>query len=151
MGRDAENDDLKEARGTLRADRRAKTVDFTPMKVMVKTPKGLLTTGARREWTRVVKSLNESGLLAEADKSLLIAYCNEIDNYRRWGREIAEARELKLPVPHRQSDCTQALKNAMKLAEMFGLTPSARGKIKAPKKKQTEDPTALEFSKLLSA
>lgn len=149
MGNHAEDEDLKAARGTVRADRQAKTVVLSPMVDMVKTPKGLLTTRARREWTRVVRALKEGGIAAEADKSLLIAYCNEMANYQRMIQEIAECADLKLPIRRGlQSECTQALKNSMKLGEMFGLTPSARGKIKPSKKKQNVDPTEEEFKNL---
>lgn len=168
MGRLPENEDLKTARGTLRADRQQKEVSFTPLEDMVNTPKGLLSRRAKFEYRRVVKALSADGLAAEADRSLLIAYCNEMASYSNLAKEVAEAEEilagmqvtadtmakykaLLLQIDYSGRKRDGALKNAMKLGEMFGLTPSGRGKIKPTKKKDAVDPTAAEFDKLMKS
>lgn len=166
MARPEEDEDLKAARGTLRADRKREIVSMEPLHKTVRTPKALLTKRAKVEYSRCLKHLVADGLAAEVDKSLLIAYCNEMANYDNLAKEIAEAEEVLSTTPTDAANITKykallafidsasrrrdtALKNAMKLGEMFGLTPSARGKIKAPKKRKDADPTAEAFNNLM--
>lgn len=168
MARPSEDDELKEARGTLRADRGGHSVEAAPMKEMYKTPVGLLSRTSKFEYRRVVRALKEAGTDAEVDRSMLVAYCNEMANYLDSSKELAESEEIaagmevtaetiakykalmaNMSFLSKKKDA--ALKNAVKLAELFGLTPSARGKIKAPKKKKEADPTAEAFGRLLSA
>jgi P27 family predicted phage terminase small subunit len=154
MSRRQDDEDLKDARGTLRSDRDGKGVPFTPLETMRKLPAGLLTRRAKFEYRRVVRVLIEDGLAAEADRSLLVAYCNEIASYHQLARDIAECKEVKISPPKgSEYNCNQALKNAMKLGEMFGLTPAGRSKIKPQKAKQKADPqsTGSQFDELMKA
>lgn len=153
MSRHADDEELKDARGTTRADR-MKTIEMTPIQERRYAPDDLIDDRAKEEYRRVVKRLSDDGLAADVDESLLISYCNEMARYMRLSREIAEKEEVGADLEKGESaDCTQALKNAMKLGEMFGITPSGRTKIKPgkAKKKSTGDSTEDQFEKLRTA
>lgn len=150
MGNHAENEDLKQARGTIRADRKQKEVVIIPLTEKRYAPKDLIDKRAKVEWERCVSQLLQDGTGAEVDESLLVAYCNSVSRYFTLSREIAEIEESGQEVSGIQyNQVNNLLKNSMKLAEMFGLTPAARGKIKAPSKKKVEDPTAEAFNNLM--
>lgn len=168
MSRHQDDEDLKVARGTKRADRQNNVVSMTPLAEMTKTPKGLLSRRAKFEYGRVTKALSADGLAAEVDRSLLIAYCNEMARYYNLSKEISEAEEILSGTEQNASNLAKikalttmiesdgrkrdtALKMSMKLGEMFGLTPAARGKIKVGKKKEKKEGTAEAFDKLMSA
>ena len=151
MARHGDDEDLKVARGTDSTDRKGNQVAFTPMEKMRKTPVGLLSIRAKREWTRVVRGLIEDGMVAEADRSLLIAYCNETAKYHRLSEDVEAAELAKTPFKDIEARADRALKNAMKLGEMFGLTVTGRSKIKPQKAKQKADPqsTGEQFNNLM--
>ena len=90
---------------------------------------------AKKEWRRLAKSLEQMGVLTEADMASFASYCQA---YARW----KEAEEfitqhgtiVKTPSGYWQQvpqvSIAQTYNKIMtKLAEQFGLTPSARSRI----------------------
>lgn len=87
---------------------------------------------ARREWLRVVKQLHAQGLLTAVDRAALVAYCVA---YGRWveaekivadkGAVLKTANGNLIQNPY-LAVANRAMDNMRKLAQEFGMTPSAR-------------------------
>lgn len=92
---------------------------------------------ALKEWDRIVPQLEAAGLLAHVDRAALAAYCET------WARFVDETLKAKktgslvktpngYPVtsPH-YTNARQAARDLKDWAEQFGLSPSARARVKA--------------------
>ena len=108
---------------------------------------------AKKEWRRTARQLEELGILTEVDMAAFAGYCQA---YARW----KEAEEfisrhgtiVKTPSGYWQqvpqvSIAQTYLKIMNKIAEQFGLTPSARSRIVADKFGETDDPMELMLIK----
>jgi P27 family predicted phage terminase small subunit len=94
---------------------------------------------AKAEWFRMAKVLQDMGLLTQADRTALAAYCVA---YSRWMAAEAQVRRLgtivKSPLknfPMKSPYLTvadQALETMRKFMVEFGLTPSSRSRIRVP-------------------
>jgi P27 family predicted phage terminase small subunit len=94
---------------------------------------------AAAEWDRTVVVLHEMGLLTQADRSALAAYCTA---YARWVQ--AEEQVAKFGTIVKSPDkgfpmkspyltvADQALETMRKFMVEFGLTPSSRSRIRLP-------------------
>jgi len=120
----------------------------------VKPPKWL-GKKAKREFKRIVKELEEVGLLTNVDVDMLATYCDAYVEYQRC-TEIIEEEGLMVEytnkaaetnkVPHPLLTKKKQLFEQMKsIAAEFGLTPSARAKIAIPKKEEKVDPFTAKF------
>lgn len=152
MARPTEDDELKEARGTNRADRQARVVEITPTPERRYAPKELIDQRAKDEYRICFRQLSDDGGLADVDESLLVIYCNCLSRYLTLSKEIAEAFESGAE-PEKQvlTHAETLLRQSIKLAEMFGFTPLGRGKIKPSKKKKSADETEEQFRKLMAS
>ncbi len=99
---------------------------------------------ALEEWRRVVADLDAEGRLAGVDASMLAAYCTELAMYRRlsqWleihGHVITLPNGIAAQRPEAKLADT-SLKNAIKLASEFGLTPSARTRTPVEPRREEE-------------
>jgi P27 family predicted phage terminase small subunit len=105
----------------------------------VPTPPEWLDDEAKAEWERVSIDLAEMGLLSQADRPALAAYCVA------WSRWVdAEAQVKKYGTVVKSPDkgfpmkspylsiADQALETMRKLMVEFGLTPSSRSRIRVP-------------------
>jgi P27 family predicted phage terminase small subunit len=90
------------------------------------------------EWQRVTPLLEHEGLIAELDAAPLAAYCMA---YSRWQRAVAEVRtggEMILaangsPVQNPWLAIRdRAAKDVLTFGAQFGITPTARSKIRIP-------------------
>ena len=87
---------------------------------------------AIEEWHRVVGDLESQGRLANVDVSMLAGFCQEMGTYRRltvWLDQHGHVYELPNGISALRPESKLAdasLKNAIRLAAEFGLTPSAR-------------------------
>lgn len=90
---------------------------------------------AKAEWKRLAQSLNAIGLLTQADRAALAAYCQ---SYGRWveaERKLAETPViLKTPAGYVQPSPWLAIANKQlelmaKFMAEIGLTPSARSRL----------------------
>jgi P27 family predicted phage terminase small subunit len=145
--------EVKRTRGTLQ---KCRTLE-NEMKVQSITgelpqPPEWMTDDGKAEWMTVTAELKASGVLAQADLSIVAMYCNEIATYIECQRQMQKAGtrvmvikdengKLKYAqqVPYQKiaNDCVE---KALKLASEFGLTPSARtriGAIKPPENKES--------------
>ena len=105
-----------------------------------------LNTKARAEWERTSQVLAQMGMLTEADRSALAAYCVA---YSRWveaeGQVARFGTIVKSPekgFPMKSPYLTvadQALETMRKLMVEFGLTPSSRSRIRVPEGGQAAD------------
>lgn len=104
---------------------------------------------AKKEWRRMVKQLEQLGILTEVDMAAFAGYCQA---YARW----KEAEEfitkhgtiVKTPSGYWQqvpqvSIAQSYLKIMNRFCEQFGLTPSSRSRIVADKPSDADDP--MEF------
>jgi P27 family predicted phage terminase small subunit len=129
---------LHEAQGTFRKDRHSKKVDFGDADL---SPPPFLVGLEKKEWQRVAPILAASGLLRDADRSMLAAYCEAF-------AEFVEAKKRLKKSGHTfETDkgycCVSpwvAVKNSAaermgKFAAQFGLSPSSRARVPAPEAK----------------
>lgn len=91
---------------------------------------------AKREWKRVATRLHEAGLLTYVDRSLLAAYCQA---YGRWVEAELEIAEQPLVLESDKGNLYQnpwvgvarsAMTDMIKVATEFGISPSARSRIR---------------------
>jgi P27 family predicted phage terminase small subunit len=109
---------------------------------------------ARAEWFRTVPVLRPMRLLTEADRSALAAYCTA---YSRWVQAERQVRQYGAVVlsPNKKfpmkspylTVADQALETMRKLMVEFGLTPSARSRIRVPR----DNEASSEFEVFLEA
>ena len=115
-------------------------------KVKIPTAPGHLPGPAKTEWKRVSKELYNLGLLSGVDRAALAAYCQ---CYARWRRAETELNKLEkssksihgaLVSVTSNGNLIQnplvgiantAMKDMIKYAAEFGMTPSARTRIEA--------------------
>lgn len=94
---------------------------------------------AREEWERLAPQLAAIGLLSVADLPAFAAYCTEFAIFRRAGEELATRPKARLKA---QAQLIGARRKAAaeirKWAAEFGLTPSARMRIKVAPEKPTD-------------
>lgn len=106
----------------------------------------MLTGVAAAEWDRTVAVLHEMGLLTQADRSALAAYCTA---YARWVQAeeqvakfgtIVKSPEKGFPMKSPYlTIADQALETMRKFMVEFGLTPSSRSRIRMPGHGQAVD------------
>jgi P27 family predicted phage terminase small subunit len=141
-GRPPKPDGAKVLEGTWRKDR-AQPSAFVPEAGTPKPP-AELTKEARAEWNRVVPLLEADGILAFVDLAGLVAYCDSYGTWQRATRMLkVKGLTFKTPKGYTQqrpevSIADRARKQMVDFAREFGWTPSARGKVKPPAKKQPE-------------
>ena len=94
---------------------------------------------AKAEWARITHLLQNMGILSQADRSALAAYCTA---WSRWVEAEAQVRKFGMIVkspdkgfPMKSPYLTvadQALETMRKLLVEFGLTPSSRSPLRLP-------------------
>lgn len=106
---------------------------------------------ARKEWRRLVKQLHAIGLATKIDRAALEQY---VTLYARWlqAHENIKADGLTIKtklgfeiVNPNISIANKATELMLKLAAEFGLTPSARTRLKIEKPQGAEDDTAARL------
>jgi P27 family predicted phage terminase small subunit len=156
-GRPAKPTVNKLVQGTFRTDRflenemMPSTIDHPP------SAPSVLSALAKKEWNSVCQELISLGMLHRVDLGLLSAYCIEMASYLEESKLIkkegsvitiqGKMGEYKMQNP-RIGIKNTALKNAQALANQFGFTPSARTRINAVPKDDTDPLAALLKAKL---
>lgn len=104
-----------------------------------------LNSDAKREWKRVARSLELLGLLSDIDRGALAAYCQSYgieaaasraidkhmrsDDGRKWGMLVATPSGALIQHPL-VGVARRARLDMVKFAAEFGMTPSARSRVK---------------------
>ncbi|ABN75759.1 phage terminase small subunit P27 family [Cereibacter sphaeroides] len=156
-GRKPTPTNLKVIAGTDRADRR-NDKEPKPKAVRLAAP-AFLSEPARGEWARVVEDLYALGILSNVDRAALAAYCQA---YGRWVQaeealsRMAERDQVTRGLMIKTSNgnaiqnplvgsANTAMRDMVKFAAEFGMTPSARSRVKADDGGKGEDPAARFF------
>lgn len=136
-----------EARGSWRA----KTRDGE-MVLPVEAPNcpSWLNKEAKEEWKRVVIHLEAAGVLALADRALLTAYCEA------WGEfyeAVTECRKVVKESGYAGAVAAgligvknKAADRLLRMAQQFGLSPSARTRVRSQGETEAEQPKLAEFT-----
>tara|TARA_Y100001963_G_C6724388_1_gene420709 strand:+ start:626 stop:1105 length:480 start_codon:yes stop_codon:yes gene_type:complete len=137
--------EIKKARGTLRKCRELDNpMEVAKVNALPAAPKWLSKIG-KEQFNIVVNQLNNLGMLYEVDLKLIESYANAMalhieseQQLRKVGRiqvyRDNETGDIKhSQITPLQTISKQALESALKIATQFGLTPSSRTKISAPK------------------
>lgn len=123
------------------------------------TPPKELTPEALAEWQRVSGELERCGLLSGIDRAALAAYCQA---YGRWITAeralaaMAERDTLSGALLIKTSNgnfiqnplvgiANKAQSDMVRFAAEFGMTPSARSRVKADEARQQDDPASKYF------
>ena len=103
------------------------------------TPPAMLSAAAKAEWRRVAPELHRIGLLTVADRLALAGYCQSAGRWEETEQEIAALAASGEHVPAGLIEVSRrALRDAMRGAEVFGMTPASRSRLRgAPSADQT--------------
>tara|TARA_R100000664_G_scaffold15934_1_gene24630 strand:+ start:948 stop:1424 length:477 start_codon:yes stop_codon:yes gene_type:complete len=136
--------EIKKARGTLRKSRELENpMEVKKVEALPVAPKWLSKIG-KEQFDIVVNQLSVLGMLYEVDLKLIEAYSNSMALHIESEQELRKVGRIQIyrnddgDIKHAQitplqTISKQALESALKIATQFGLTPSARTKISAPK------------------
>tara|TARA_R100000655_G_scaffold94445_1_gene135865 strand:+ start:81 stop:557 length:477 start_codon:yes stop_codon:yes gene_type:complete len=136
--------EIKKARGTLRKSRELENpMEVKKVEALPVAPKWLSKIG-KEQFNIVVNQLSVLGMLYEVDLKLIEAYSNSMALHIESEQELRKVGRIQIyrnddgDIKHAQitplqTISKQALESALKIATQFGLTPSARTKISAPK------------------
>lgn len=131
---------ILEARGSRWPERRGND----EMRLPVERPScpSWLTAEARAEWRRIVPQLEQAGVIAKVDRALLAAYCEAWGEFVKMVQLIQQQGELIKTtngnVIHHPylSVRNRARQVLLQLAQQFGLSPSARTRIRSHEQEQ---------------
>jgi P27 family predicted phage terminase small subunit len=141
----------KKLEGTYRKDRAVGGGELAPPPAVPDCPLWLKG-AAKKEWDRVVPQLSELGVLTGLDGGQLERYC---DAYGSWLEARADVKKrgatIKGPFgPANNPNVKRAFderKEADRLAQELGLSPSARSRVKVPEKEAVDPAEAFLFGK----
>lgn len=139
---------IKKLEGTYRKDRHGTKDPINYGKILsIPEPPPGLTDSARDSWPRISQILINSGVLQEIDIEPLAAYCNEMAVY--WDATLICQKEGFVKEDGRRHSANivarDALKNAMALMSLFGITPVHREKLRVEAKPEEKDPFNTYF------
>lgn len=136
--------EIKIQHGTFRADQSLPDeIKIAPVSELPQPPEYMIGNDyAIKQWVLTTTELHKIGILVGIDLELLAIYCIEMATYiecKKLSKPLViKARSgYQMPNPN-ISIGNKALGNALKIAPLFGITPSARTRIAAPKA-TTED------------
>lgn len=141
---------IKKLEGNIHKERMN---EYEPkLDLSIPVPPNHLTAVAKREWRRVSPILFKAGVLSEADRSALAAYC---DAYALW---VYSSNKLKKrgsmiqtsPNGYEQQSAwvsirKQALADMHKFLTEFGMTPASRTRINVNPNNKNVDPMEQLF------
>ena len=157
QGRKPKPTNLKLIAGTDRADRR-NAAEPKPAPALP-APPAFLSDEAKAEWTRTADRLYQLGILSKIDRAALGAYCQAYGRWEQAERALARMAERDA-VTHGMmikttngnavqnpllGTANKAMADMMRYAAEFGMTPSARARIKAEPLGEEDDPAQKYF------
>lgn len=156
-GRKPKPTGLKVIAGTDRADRRN---DQEPrLDPEIPDPPPFLSDEAKVEWGRVCDALYSAGILTKTDRAALAAYCQAFGRWQQAEEALAKMAERDgvtkgIMIKTTNGNVVQnplvgtankAMADMVRIAAEFGMTPSARSRIKAEGRDDKADPAAQYF------
>lgn len=155
-GRKSKPSHLKVVTGTERPGRRNEAEPKPDLSVPAPPPH--LSDEAKVEWGRVCDDLYRLGILTDLDRAALAAYCQAYGRWVHAERALAKMAEGSatggMIIKTKSGNAIQnplvgaankAMSDMMRYAAEFGMTPSARSRIKANGEKD-EDPAEAYFA-----
>lgn len=120
---------ILQMRGSHRGVSRADEIQPKTMQAF-RCPRGL-DKESREEWKRVTTELKALGIIAEFDRSMLIALCQSWSDYVRFRETVLKKEIYKTDGGYIQQHpavilAGKALDKYIKLAKEFGMSPSSR-------------------------
>ncbi len=102
---------------------------------------------AKREWARITRELLTAGLLTQADRAALAAYCQQWSRWVKAEEELQKEGEELTAVRGTGGTCVnplvtvsnQALGLMHKFLAEFGMTPSSRTRVRGAKKPEEKN------------
>ncbi len=132
---------LKVLRGTARPDRLPAN-EPKPRPVAPEMPTGL-DYYSKQAWKRNAPVLERLGLLTEADADIFYAYCHAFSRYVQANRrlkQIIKIADNNIKVVRQAEVSVENAEHSLRLlANEFGLTPAARGRLNVPEVKSNEE------------
>lgn len=114
-------------------------------------PPEWLDDAAKTEWRRIAPILARHGLLTELDTDALIAYCEAWTRWReatqkirQFGMVIKSPVGFPMPSPY-LSIANKAMQTMRLLMTEFGMTPSARSRVKSSPVTKAVDPNKERY------
>ncbi len=139
---------LKLLEGTFRKDRAAKREPKAPKpKKKRMSPPAYLGRLAKAEWRRIIPKLDEMGILSDADRAVIAAYCQAWQRVQQYEKDIDDNGSSF--ITEKGYECQRpAVAMAQKQAQLLrqfagelGLSPSSRSRVEVPEKAPPADPT----------
>jgi P27 family predicted phage terminase small subunit len=115
-------------------------------------PPAELSGDARKEWDRVAPELYRMGLLTALDRSALAAYCQVYGRWVQAERGIAEGGLLSTTIKGNLIQnalvgiANKAMADMVRYAAEFGMTPSARTRLRTSADVRPRDPAEDYFT-----
>lgn len=134
-GRPRKPVEIKKQQGTFQKCRELAAPMIVELSVGVPQPPAHLNALGFEYWDITCKELKNNNLLAGADLGLVAGYCNELGLYKKACEinnkegEVVINRFGERVVSPWYDVRSKALKQATQMGQLFGITPSARGKI----------------------
>jgi P27 family predicted phage terminase small subunit len=138
-GRKPIPNEIKQLKGTIEKSRLIENPMIVQINNEIPEAPEDLNNEAKKIWQITCDELKRNGILATVDFGLIEAYCAELAMYKEAVRQIRKTSPLvKSPsgypmVSPWQTIRKQSLKAATDLAQLFGVTPSARTRVGANK------------------
>lgn len=153
-GRPAKPTELHKLDGTYRPDRHSNGIAAD---TQLLAPPDHLSGLALEEWLRVASELHNVNLTTALDITLLEQYCIMYAQWREMVEEVDKhgaVQETQTGYSQQTGYFTVAVKLAKEIrdiAKEFGLTPSARSRMRISKEQEAQDDIATALSKLSDA
>lgn len=136
--------EIKKARGTLRKGRELENQMSVEKVPNIPIAPAWLSEIGKEQFDIVVQQLNDLNMLYSVDLKLIESYANAISLHIECEQQLRQTGRVQIyrndegEIKHAQivplqTVSKQALDQAIKIATHFGLTPSSRTKISAPK------------------
>jgi len=114
-------------------------------------PATLTSSVAKKEWTRLTKELEFTGMLTNLDKTLLELYCSSYATWVDANKKVEKQGMVKiLPTGYSQQNINLSISNKaeermLRYMKEMGLTPSSRTNIRVPIAPENENKKKERF------
>lgn len=130
---------LLQLRGSWHARTAARKAEPQYKGAAPRKPRGMGRVAAA-EWDRVVKHLEQHGLVKDVDRTALEAYCTWYEQHRRLQTALRRKKIGSIEYTRTLSAMSTAFANMMKAMACFGMTPADRSRVQEGKREEPQDP-----------